>query len=165
MKNDLSDRTVASESGGGLHVTIRLARQNDAERLAVLCGQLGYPSSEEEIRRRLDLIGPDEGHVIYVAEQADRQVVGWIHAYLRPLLEEDVQAEVGGLVIDEAWRNHGIGQHLLQQVEQWAQEHGCWAVHVRSNIIRERAHRFYQRLGYSSIKTQLAFRKVLCRGE
>jgi GNAT superfamily N-acetyltransferase len=160
-----SDRTVASESGDGPQVTVRPASLNDAERLAVLCGQLGYPSSEEEIRRRLEPIGQDERHAVYVAESPGGQVVGWIHAYLRPLLEEDLQAEIGGLVIDEAWRNYGIGQRLLQQAEQWAQEQGCWAVHVRSNIIRERAHRFYQRLGYSSIKTQLSFRKVLCRGE
>jgi hypothetical protein len=32
---------------------------------------------------------------------------------------------------------------------------------VRSNIIRERAHGFYQELGYENIKTSLKFRKML----
>jgi GNAT superfamily N-acetyltransferase len=152
---------LTPEPGNGLQVTIRTARPEDAGRLAVLCGQLGYPASADEIQRRFDPIGQDERHVVYVAQSPDGQVIGWIHAYVRPLLEEDVQAEVGGLVIDETWRSHGIGQCLLQQVEQWAREQGCWAVNVRSNVIRERAHRFYQQLGYSTIKTQLSFRKVL----
>jgi GNAT superfamily N-acetyltransferase len=158
------DGFLALDSVEDLPVTIRPASPADAGRLAVLCGQLGYPASVEEIRQRFDPVARDEQHVVYVAQSPDGQVIGWIHAYLRPLLEEDLQAEIGGLVIDEAWRNYGIGQRLLQQAEQWAQEQGCWAVHVRSNVIRERAHRFYRRLGYSSVKTQLSFRKVLKSG-
>jgi GNAT superfamily N-acetyltransferase len=156
-----SNRVLTPELGNGLQVTIRAASPEDAGRLAVLCGQLGYPASADEMQRRLDPIRRDERHVVYVAQSPDGQVIGWIHAYVRPLLEEDVQAEVGGLVIDEAWRNRGIGQCLLHEAEQWARERGCWAVNVRSNVIRERAHRFYQRLGYSNVKTQLSFRKVL----
>jgi len=32
---------------------------------------------------------------------------------------------------------------------------------VRSNVTRERAHAFYGRLGYETVKTQRVFRKTL----
>jgi GNAT superfamily N-acetyltransferase len=51
----------------------------------------------------------------------------------------------------------------LKQAEQWAGERGCCAVSVHSNVIRKDAHRFYERLGYRVVKTQLALRRDLAR--
>ncbi|MCG2767887.1 MAG: DUF5615 family PIN-like protein [Anaerolineae bacterium] len=50
---------------------------------------------------------------------------------------------------------------LKQQAEQWAREKVCWAVHVRSNVVRKDAHAFYETIGYRRIKTQFTFRKAL----
>jgi catechol 2,3-dioxygenase-like lactoylglutathione lyase family enzyme len=39
---------------------------------------------------------------------------------------------------------------------------GCEMMRVRSNVIRERAHRFYtERLGYEVVKQQMVFGKTL----
>jgi len=141
-------------------VTIRPARAEDAGRVAVLSGQLGYPASEEDIRRRLAAIERDGRGAVYVAE-ADGQAIGWVHVYSAPQLESDPHAEIGGLVVDEAHRGRGVGQMLMRKAEEWAREHGCREVRVRSNVIREQAHVFYERIGYSNIKTQKAFRKAL----
>ena len=56
---------------------------------------------------------------------------------------------------------YGIGKLLMERAEMWAREHGCKIVSLRSNVIRERAHAFYERLGYKHVKTQKSFRKVL----
>jgi GNAT superfamily N-acetyltransferase len=80
---------------------------------------------------------------------------------VRPLVQVDRAAEIEGLVVDEACRGQGIGRLLIRQIEQWVGEKGCDAIYVRSNIIRERAHGFYQELGYENIKTSLTFRKML----
>lgn len=139
---------------------IRRARPGDAAQLATLCNQLGYPSSPEEVRRRLQrLRGPD--HAVYVAEDKDGTVVGWVHIFLRPLLEEDLAAEIGGLVVDEAHRGRGIGHRLLERAERWARRRGSRAVVVRSNVIRLEAHRFYEQCGYREVKTQRVFRKAI----
>jgi len=45
--------------------------------------------------------------------------------------------------------------------EQWARVHGFALMRVRSNVVRERAHRFYEREGYARVKTQAVFRKAL----
>ncbi len=72
-----------------------------------------------------------------------------------------MRAEVNGLVVAEEQRSLGAGARLLKAAEDWARKHGCPSMHVRSNVIRERAHKFYERLGYEHYKTQKAFRKML----
>ncbi|MBN1814147.1 MAG: GNAT family N-acetyltransferase, partial [Anaerolineae bacterium] len=89
------------------------------------------------------------------------RVVGWIHVCARPLVQVDRTAEIEGLVVDEACRGQGIGRLLIRQIERWVREKGCDTIYVRSNIIREKAHGFYEGLGYENIKTSLTFRKTL----
>ncbi len=49
----------------------------------------------------------------------------------------------------------------MEQAERWAKEKGCQAVYVRSNVVREGAHAFYERIGYVNIKLSKVFRKAL----
>ncbi len=113
------------------------------------------------MQQRLYQIQQDERHAVYVAERSDGQVVGWVHLSVSQLVQTDLQAEIGGLVVDEGDRRSGTGQRLMQRAEEWAYEQGCRAVLVRSNIVRLDAHSFYKRIGYSKIKTSLAFHKIL----
>ena len=152
---------MASESQERSSITVRLATINDAERLSALSTQLGYPSSPNEIERRLKLIAHSTDNVVYVAAQAEGRVVGWVHAYVSRLVESDPTAEIGGLVVDEECRRTGAGRELMRAAERWARERGCKAVTLRSNVVREAAHEFYRSLGYTIVKTQYAFRKVL----
>jgi GNAT superfamily N-acetyltransferase len=142
-------------------VEIRLARTEDVERITVLCEQLGYPSSQEQVQQRLQQIQRQDDHAVYVAERADGRVLGWVHVFVRQLLVTDLHVEIGGLVVDEEHHRRGIGQLLMEQAEQWAREKGRQAVYVRSNVIREGAHAFYERIGYANIKQSKVFRKAL----
>ena len=65
------------------------------------------------------------------------------------------------LVVREGRRGNGIGEQLMRYAEQWAAQRGAACVRLRSNVIRADAHRFYQRLGYRVVKTQLSFEKLL----
>ena len=142
-------------------IIIRLARVEDAERVAALAAQLGYPALLEETQSYLARIAREPAHVVYVAVE-DGRVVGWIHA--RAMLQNVQAAEIEGLVVDEACRGRGIGQLLTRASEQWMRERGCGTAYVRSDVIRERAHRFYEGLGYENIKTSLVFGKKLSDG-
>jgi GNAT superfamily N-acetyltransferase len=135
----------------------------DAERAAELSTQLGYPTTAKEMLRRLAQVLQLEDHAVYVAE-SDGRVVGWGHVCVRPLVQVDRAAEIEGLVVDEVCRGQGIGRLLIRQIERWVREKGCNTIYVRSNIIRERAHGFYQGLGHENIKTSLTFRKTLKAG-
>jgi len=142
-------------------IQVRRAALRDAERLAELSSQLGYPSTPGEVKSRLQRIRGHDGHFVGVAEIEDGRVVGWIHACVSHLIESNPRAEIGGLVVDEAWRGSGVGKLLMQHAEDWARSKRLEAVYLRSNVIRKDAHRFYERLGYNNIKTQRAFLKML----
>lgn len=142
-------------------VTIRLASAEDAGRIAVLCQQLGYPASQEQVRQRLGQIQQDEDHAVFIAEWADGHVVGWVHIYACQLVVIDRHARIGGLVVNEDRRRRGVGRLLMERAERWARDQGCGAVHLRSNVVRSGAHAFYEKIGYSHVKTQRAFRKGL----
>jgi GNAT superfamily N-acetyltransferase len=142
-------------------LVIRAASLADAAQLAELSGQLGYPAQPDEMKQRLERVQPDEEHALLVAEQRGGGVVGWVHVFLYHSIENATRAEVGRLVVDERCRSQGVGHQLLARAEQWAREKGCRAIGLRSNVIRERAHAFYEREGYRVIKTQKAFRKDL----
>jgi len=149
------------QNGIEKHLKIRPARIGDAPRLADLSTQLGYPATEAQIRKRLRDIQPTSHNAVLVAEAKDAGVVGWIHVSKEPMLEVDVRAEVNGLVVADGHRSRGAGAHLLAAAEHWARKHGCKSMSVRSNVIRERAHQFYERNGYEHYKTQKSFRKSL----
>jgi GNAT superfamily N-acetyltransferase len=142
-------------------VKVRRARPSDADKLAELAGELGYPTTAKEIRQRLGRLKPAARHAVFVADIPGSGVVGWIHVSQNHLLESPVRAEVNGLVVSGSARSQGAGKLLLRAAEEWAQKHKCTGVNLRSNVLRERAHRFYEREGYEHYKTQKAFRKPL----
>ncbi len=147
----------------GTAIKIRKARRGDAERIAQLSGELGYPASAAQIAVRLRQLTPVSKHAVFVAEspEADTGVVGWVHVSVSHLLESDARAEVNGLIVADGQRSAGAGAKLLEAAEAWARRRGCRGMNVRSNVIRERAHKFYERQGYEHYKTQKAFRKPL----
>ena len=142
-------------------VVIRRARASDALRLAELAGQLGYPTTAAEMTKRLRRLKPPSQNALFVAESPSAGVVGWAHVSVTHLVEVGTRAELNGLIVAEDQRSLGAGARLLKAAEDWAREHGCPSMSVRSNVIRERAHKFYERQGYEHYKTQKAFRKPL----
>ena len=143
-----------------LDITIRLAQPGDEEALAALSGQLGYPSTPEQVRARWEALAQDGGGAVYVAEMTGT-VIGWAHVQIYPQLVVDRSAELGGLVVDERYQGRAVGTRLMEAVERWAYSRGCKSMGVHSNVIRERAHRFYEQLGYERVKNQVVFRKRL----
>ena len=142
-------------------ITVRVARLSDAPRLAPLAGQLGYPSMPEQLEARLPGILADAEHTIFVAEHKNGEIAGYVDVFLFRTAASDVRAEIAGLVVHEASRSQNIGRMLMARAEDWARENGCRECGLRSNVIREGAHRFYENLGYRVIKTQKSFRKEL----
>jgi GNAT superfamily N-acetyltransferase len=140
---------------------IRRAKSSDAARLAVLSGELGYPATPGDMKARLSRLKPATDNAVFVAENDQPEVIGWLHVSVTHLLEVPLRAEVNGLVVSEGQRSRGAGAELLQAAERWARSKKCVNMSVRSNVIRERAHQFYERNGYEHYKTQKAFRKPL----
>lgn len=141
-------------------MAVRPARTEDAPALAVLAGQLGYPTSSEQLSARLPEVAAHPDAVILVAGERD-EVQGWIHVELKRSLLAPLAAQVMGLVVDERQRGGGIGAALLTAGEARARERGCAQMLVATRVTRERAHRFYRREGYALLKTSHVFEKAL----
>ena len=144
-----------------LTVAVREMRQADAGAVAKLVTQLGYPSTEDEIRRRFDLIKDRWDARLLIAQHAGGSIMGWVHVQALYLLESEPRAEIFGLVVAETARGTGVGRRLMEAAEEWALLRGLNVMGLRSNSLRTEAHGFYEHLGYKVIKTQNAFRKSL----
>jgi len=143
---------------------IRRAAPADAERLAALSRELGYPVTADQMAGRLADLLTREGDMVLVAESEPGQVVGWVHGSEQRLLESDRRCELLGLVVDARMRGRGVGRRLATAVEEWARGRGLEQMAVRSNVARTESHPFYEHLGYARVKTQHAYRKRLGPG-
>lgn len=141
---------------------IRSARPEDARAVAALSGQLGYPVTAVRLRERLRRLARRKDQEVLVA-LLDGRVVAWAHWARRGSLELDEHAELLGLVVDADHRGGGIGAELVRRAERWARARGLPSLRVRSNVVRERTHAFYERLGFTRTKTQIVFDKRLGR--
>ena len=52
------------------------------------------------------------------------------------------------LVVDEAHQGQGIGTRLVERAEELARARGCRGIELASDLHRDRAHRFWETLGY-----------------
>jgi GNAT superfamily N-acetyltransferase len=144
-----------------LTIHVRQMRPEDTAAVAGLTTQLGYPSTEDEIRRRYDLIKDRWDARLFVAQHAGNAIVGWIHVQATYMLEADARAAIWGLVVADKARGSGVGRRLVEAAEEWALMRGLNVMAVNSNYLRIEAQGFYEHLGYKVVKTQNAFRKNL----
>ena len=137
-------------------IQIREISKKDAESVAWLSTQLGYESDIEQISARIKHINNSNDNCAFVALFEDK-VVGWIHGFYTLRIESDPFVEIGGLIVDSAYRNLKIGKQLIERLKLWAEQHQVKKLKVRCNIIRTESHKFYERLGFKDNKRQIAF--------
>ena len=140
---------------------LRPATPDDADAVAAMAGELGYPTESDVMGARLDIVGRKPDELVLAAVSTERRLVGWVHVFNAIRLESPPYAEIGGLVVTESARGSGIGHALLASAEAWARDRGMADMRIRSNVLRDRAHRFYERCGYESPKSQKVLVKVL----
>jgi GNAT superfamily N-acetyltransferase len=127
-------------------VSIRDAEPRDAEAIAGLLAQLGYPADDTTIVSRLERLGI-VGDSVAVAE-LDGKVVGLAHLQVSPAIEDDrPAAKLGALVVDEAARRQGVGRALITAMKEEARTRGCGVFFLTTSELRDDAHDFYQRMG------------------
>ncbi|MBE5320663.1 GNAT family N-acetyltransferase [Pedobacter sp. MR2016-19] len=137
-------------------VEIRVITKEDAESVAWLSTQLGYESDIEQTSARIKHINNSNDNCAFVA-LVDDKVVGWIHGFYTLRIESDPFVEIGGLIVDETYRNLKIGKQLIESVKLWAEQHQVKKLKVRCNTKRTESHRFYEQIGFKENKQQIAF--------
>jgi GNAT superfamily N-acetyltransferase len=136
-------------------VQIRIATASDAEAMARLIDELGYPVTAEEVESRLgDIEGA--GHCALLAE-IDGRVVGCLTTSMTLVLHRPAPVgRISLMVVDEAFRSRGIGAQMVAAAERLLAEKGCQLVEVTSNLRRNDAHRFWERNGFERTSARFA---------
>ena len=134
---------------------VRPACPADAEALAGLCGELGYPSTTAQVRDRLCLLDDPE-RTLLVAE-AGGSVAGFIDVHVQRVVEADPYAEVGGLVVRAGHRGEGLGAALLAAAADWGRGRGLGVMWIRANLARDGVHDFYPAVGCRRVKDQRVY--------
>ena len=134
---------------------IRTATAADAAALATLSGELGYPSTADQVRARLRLLDDPE-RTLLVAEAGD-QVAGFIDVHVQRVVESEPYGEVGGLVVGAAHRRTGVGAALLTAAADWSRGRGLERMWIRANLARVGPHAFYEVVGCAIVKDQRVY--------
>jgi ribosomal protein S18 acetylase RimI-like enzyme len=136
-------------------VTLRPAREADAEQVASLMTELGYPSTAAGVKHRLHGSLNSQTSCCLLA-QADHEVIGLMSAELVPYFPTgSTICRVTSLVVSSQHRSCGVGEKLVSAAATFAREPGCTGIEVTSAEGRVDAHRFYERLGFA--RTGLRF--------
>jgi ribosomal protein S18 acetylase RimI-like enzyme len=127
---------------------VRSARLGDAEALASLLGELGYPAEADEVRLRLSrlLARPDAG--VLVAEDRGPAIAVAAYQLVEVLERSQPQCRITTLVVDAEHRQRGLARTLLRAIESIAREHECFRLEVTTRPWREPALGLYTAFGF-----------------
>jgi GNAT superfamily N-acetyltransferase len=96
-----------------------------------------------------EAIAADPNNHVFVAE-LDGAVVGTFQLTFIQQLSYGgcLVAQVESVHVDSTVRSRGVGKLMLEFARAEAERRGAYRIQLTSNVKRERAHRFYERLGY-----------------
>jgi GNAT superfamily N-acetyltransferase len=137
-------------------IFIREIKGEDAEMVAALCGQLGYPMSIDQTLKNINAVISNADHCAFVA-LIDKNIIGWIGVSYSVQIEIPAYCEIHGLVVDDNHHNSGIGKMLIEYVKLWAKQKGTNKIGVHCNTKRTETHKFYEHLGFKEIKQQKVY--------
>ena len=130
-------------------VTLRPADTSDAEAIAALFTDEGYPSGTSDIVERLHRFASEHSRVV-VAEH-EGALLGFIALHALPRFEHDDRIlRILALVVDAGARERGVGHRLMEEAERIAGELGAAFIEVTSGHHRPDARRLYESLGYDA---------------
>lgn len=98
---------------------------------------------------------------IFVAENQDGKVVGYIFTGTCYYLGFKPFVEVIQLLVDKHHRGEGVGSSLIEFTEEYYKEQGIEKIKLHSRIDRERAHNFYRKQGFKEFKQSKFFEKEI----
>lgn len=130
-------------------VTIRAAAETDAERLATLLTDEGYPAGPSDLAARIARFAA-MGSRVLVAEAAG-EVIGFVAFHVIPRFETDERfIRLIALVVDPGERERGIARLLLGEMERVASDEGVAFLEVTAGHHRPEARQLFESLGYDA---------------
>ncbi|HWJ75759.1 MAG TPA: GNAT family N-acetyltransferase [Kaistia sp.] len=134
-------------------LTLRKAVEADLPALLALYGQPSFNNGRtvtlDEARAIFARMALYPDFAVYLAEQ-DGEIVGTFALMLIDNIAHwgTPTALVENVVVAEAHQGGGIGRWMMREAFRLAAEKGAYKVALSSNLRSEKAHRFYESLGF-----------------
>ncbi len=128
---------------------LRSASTIDADDVAALLSELGYPCDAHDAAQRIATIVDNDRQALVVA-RCDGEVCGLIaldFMYYLPL--DTTTCRITALVVSTSAQGRGLGRQLLREAERRARAAGAARIELTSGSQRTDAHAFYKACGYS----------------
>lgn len=140
MTDPLTDRSA---------VTLRAAEASDADAIASLFTDEGYPAGPTDIVVRLERFASPYSRVV-IAEH-DGAMLGFIAVHALPRFEHDDRIlRILALVVDAGARERGVGRTLIAEAERIGLELGASFVEITAGHHRPEARHLYESLGFDA---------------
>ena|SRR6478672_369169 len=138
-------------------IAVREAVPGDAEVLGALLAEMDDDASEAEgfnaslTRQIMTDMATYPDFKAYLALDEKGTAVGTFSLMVFCSLSHlgTRQALLDAVVVTRHQRGQGVGEAMLQRALHIASASGCYKLSLSSNIKREAAHRFYERLGFA----------------
>jgi GNAT superfamily N-acetyltransferase len=140
-------------------VTLRPATSADADRIAALFTEEGYPAGQSDIVARLERFASPFSQVVVADHEGE--ILGFIALHVLPRFEHsDRIVRILALVVDSGVRERGIGRLLMAEAERLATEVGAAFVELTAGHHRPEARHLYESLGYDGSVTSYLRKRV-----
>jgi GNAT superfamily N-acetyltransferase len=134
-------------------LTIGMAPWRDPEKMRVVMRQFTQESTEKSNE------ATTSNAIVFIAENADGQVLGFASVAHNVNFTGEVQAYIGELVVSAEAEGQGVGHALIAAVEDWARTRGYTILVLDTGAANHRARAFYEQQGYQEESVRLV--KVL----
>ena len=140
-------------------ITLRRAEPSDADSIATMFTDEGYPAGPSDIVVRLERFATPEARVI-VAEHDD-VLLGFIAIHALPRFEHDDSiVRILALVVDAGARERGVGRALMAEAERVGRDLGAAFIELTAGHHRPEARHLYESLGYDPSVTAYLRKKL-----
>jgi GNAT superfamily N-acetyltransferase len=130
-------------------VVLRPASASDAERIAGLFTDEGYPAGPSAIVDRLERFSSAYSRV--VVADLEGELLGFVAFHALPRFEHDDRIlRVLALVVDPGARERGVGHLLLAEAERAGRDLGAAFIEITAAHHRPEARRLYETIGYEA---------------
>ena len=136
-------------------IVLRPATARDADRIAALFTDEGYPAGPSDIVSRLERFESIYSRVVVADHEGE--LLGFVAFHALPRFEHDDRiVRVLALVVDAGARERGVGHLLMEEAERTGREVGAAFVEVTAGHHRPDARHLFESLGYdASVTTYL----------
>ena len=135
-------------------VSVREAAAEDLRAVLGLYAQVGLDEGRtlpmDEAEAIFDHMRAYPNYRLYVAELGGRVVGTFTLIIMRNMLHCGAcSAVVEAVGVDVSLRGHGVGRAMMEHARELCRAAGCYKMALSSNLTRERAHAFYDALGFA----------------